>query len=79
MPDKIEGTTQDSPERQTSDSEKETTPKTYTEEEVKKFKSDALAEAGRKHKEELTSIAKERDELKSRGHQSRLRKDNQTS
>jgi DNA repair exonuclease SbcCD ATPase subunit len=64
MPDKIEGTTQDSPERQTSSSDKESTSKTYTEDEVKKFKSDALAEAGRKHKEELTSIAKERDELK---------------
>ena len=65
MPDEIKTTEQDAlHNEQPSDSEKETTPKTYTEAEVKKFKSDALAEAGRKHKEELTSIAKERDDLK---------------
>jgi DNA repair exonuclease SbcCD ATPase subunit len=67
MPDKIETTEKDSlPKGQTSDSGKETTPKTYTEDEVKKIKSDALAEAGRKHKEELTSATKERDEYKSK-------------
>jgi chromosome segregation ATPase len=67
MPDEIKATEKDSlPKEQTSDSTKETTPKTYTEEEVKKFKSDALAEQGRKHKEELTSIAKERDDYKSK-------------
>ena len=67
MPDEIKTTEQDAlHNEQPSDSEKETTPKTYTEAEVKKFKSDALAEAGRKHKEELSSIAKERDEYKSK-------------
>lgn len=37
-------------------------PKTYTEDELKKQLSDKLAEAGRKHKDELESLKKERDE-----------------
>ena len=37
-------------------------PKTYTDEELKKMVSDRLAEQGRKHKEELESLKKERDE-----------------
>jgi chromosome segregation ATPase len=41
------------------------TPKTYTEEQVQKKLSDALAEQGRKHKAELEPIVKERDSFKS--------------
>lgn len=39
-------------------------PKTYTESEYQKGISDVLADAGRRHKTELESVAKERDSLK---------------
>ncbi|KKN65902.1 hypothetical protein LCGC14_0477190 [marine sediment metagenome] len=52
-------------------SEKESTskPQTYTEATQKKAISDALAEQGRKHKEALEPIAKERDTFKSQAEQ----------
>ena len=39
-------------------------PETYTREQLQKFRSDALAEQGRKHKAELELITKERDTFK---------------
>ena len=57
---------QDSPlNGQTSEAgNQETSPKTYTEAELKKSLSDALAKQGREHKKQLEMIANERDSLK---------------
>jgi len=53
---------------QTSEGQKESTsilPGTYTREQMQKLVSDALAEQGRKHKDALEPIIKERDTFKS--------------
>jgi chromosome segregation ATPase len=68
MPDEIITAKKDSALKdQTSDSKNEITPKpTYTEEQLKKAVSDALAEVGRKHKAEIEPIKAERDTFKNK-------------
>ena len=86
MPGETNATVQDSAQVKTDQtsaakdgSTSQETPRTYTEAEVRKQVSDALADAGRRHKSELEPILKERDTFKSEAAQARKDAENATS